>query len=140
MIEALLEYILSLLSINKGKPLVSVSGLFVIVLLLLTATGYSCGSKKSPEEQISNGSETTNYKLGKRKEREESTVNSEEKEPVEYEELSVLKASEILPEEILKSDLHHVSEEVKSDCVWNSYTIDSEFGEFDAYNSSILEG
>lgn len=57
----------------------------------------------------------------------------------DYEPYPVLKASEILPPELLKSDHHEVVEEVTNDCIWNSYTINSDFGEYEAVNANILK-
>jgi len=56
-----------------------------------------------------------------------------------YELYPVFKASELLEPELLRGEHHEVVEEVRNDCVWNSYTIKSDFGEYNARNTSILE-
>ncbi len=50
----------------------------------------------------------------------------------------VLKASEILPPELLKSDLHDVVERVENDGYMNHYRIESSFGEFAAGSDLML--
>jgi|GEM_PF-1253856 len=118
---------------------------FILILIILVAAGYACTPKKSVEEEISSGAENTKYKLGKKRVREEQGINEEQKtrgedsETVIYEEFPVLNASDILDPDLLKSDHHEVKEEVQNDCVWNSYKIESEFGEFYAYNTNILK-
>ncbi len=57
----------------------------------------------------------------------------------DYEPYLVIKASEILDPELLKSDYHEVLEVVTNDCIWNSYTIKSDFGEYDAVNTNMLK-
>ncbi len=56
-----------------------------------------------------------------------------------YESYPVFKASEILEPELLKGEYHEVVEEVESDCIWNSYKIKSEFGDYEANNTRMLE-
>ncbi len=51
----------------------------------------------------------------------------------------VFKAIEILDPEFLKSDHHEVVEKVKNDCIWNSYTIKSDFGQYEAANTNMLK-
>lgn len=131
-------------NVITNKSARGLSKLFILILLIISITGYSCGPKKSTQEEISAEPENTKYKLGKKRAREEQEtkdqkVDGEETETVVYEELAVLNASEILDDDILKSDHHKVREEVVSDCVWNSYQIESEFGGFRAYNTNILK-
>jgi len=56
----------------------------------------------------------------------------------DFDPLPILKASEILPPELLKSDLHQVDEQVHNDGYVNTYTIQSDYGEFSAYGLSLL--
>ncbi len=134
-------------SLIKTKSAQDLTTLFILILLIISTAGYSCGPKKSAQEEISAEPENTKYKLGKKgireKQKEEQSdsqkVDEVEADTVVYEEFPVLNASEILDEDLLKSDHHRVNEEVVSDCVWNSYQIDSDFGEFQAYNTNILK-
>ena len=50
-----------------------------------------------------------------------------------YEAPPTLAASEVLALATLSGDHHHVAEEVRSDGYLNSFTVVSEFGEFEAY-------
>ena len=55
-----------------------------------------------------------------------------------YEELPVLKASEILRDDVLTGPYHHVREEVPTFWGANRFTIDSQFGVFDAEGNEML--
>lgn len=57
----------------------------------------------------------------------------------DFETSSTLSASNILPPELLSSDLHQVAETVPNDGYVNTYTIHSDFGDFSAYGSSLLK-
>ena len=122
---------------TRYRPTLSIRNIFMVTLMFGVLLSFSCGPKKS--EDTSAEAPDTKYKLAKKKARDGSAAQDGNTEPSDYEEYPVLKASEILPEELLKSDFHQVREDVTSDCIWNSYVIDSEFGEFDAYNNRILE-
>ncbi len=145
---------LALLSLIKDGSTQNLTKLFILFLLIISVAVYSCGPKKNADEEISADSESTKYKLGKKRAREDQGAKEqeedgeatqdqiaveEETDTVVYEEFPILSASNILDQDILKSDHHEVREEVPSDCVWNSYKIESEFGEFDAYNTRILK-
>jgi hypothetical protein len=56
----------------------------------------------------------------------------------DFEAKPTLKASEILPPELLRSDLHQVAEAVPNDGYMNTYTVQSDFGEFTAYGMTLL--
>lgn len=55
-----------------------------------------------------------------------------------YERPPVLRASEILPAELLRGSHHHVREEVESDGFWRLYTVESEFGTFPVRGDVLL--
>jgi len=55
-----------------------------------------------------------------------------------YESFPVIKASALLPPDLLKGKNHQVLEEVTSDCLFNSYKIKTPYGEFDAYSTFSL--
>lgn len=130
-----IDYLLS--ALRRSCPTRLLNSILLITLVFGVLLSYSCGPKKSEDTSVE--APDTTYKLARKKARDDSGVKMEEQEPGTYEEFPVLKASEILPEELLKSEFHQVKEDVKSDCIWNSYTIESEFGEFDAYNNNVLE-
>jgi hypothetical protein len=55
-----------------------------------------------------------------------------------YEQPPLLRASEILPEALLRGPHHEVREEVESDGFWRLYTVDSEFGTFAVRGDTLL--
>jgi hypothetical protein len=117
---------------------------FILILIILTIASYACGPKNSAEKEISADPENTSSKLAKKGTRDntqsgEENTDSEGSQIVTYEDSPILKASNILDQDILKSEYHEVQEEVQGDCVWNSYKIESEFGDFNAYNTNILK-
>ena len=67
-------------------------------------------------------------------------VRAQEPSPVDtsYEELPVLKASEILRDDILKGPHHRVQEDVPTYSGTNRFTIESDFGVFDAEGNAML--
>lgn len=56
----------------------------------------------------------------------------------QFEEPPVLEAAKYLDAEVLKGDHHTVRDAVVNDGYMNTYTIDSAYGEFEAYGSSLL--
>ena len=52
--------------------------------------------------------------------------------------MPVLRASDVLPENLLKGPHHRVNEEVRSDGYLNYYTIESDFGTFEAQSNLML--
>ncbi len=117
---------------------------FISLLIILTIASHACGPKNSAENDISADPENTSIKLAKKGTRDntqsgEENTDSEGSQIATYEDSPILKASNILDQDILKSEYHEVQEEVQSDCVWNSYKIESEFGDFNAYNTNILK-
>jgi hypothetical protein len=54
------------------------------------------------------------------------------------EQAPTLRASEVLPESLLKGPNHKVNEEVRSDGYLNYYKIDSDFGPFEAQSNQML--
>lgn len=132
------------LGLREDKPTQSFTKSFILILIILAIAGYSCGPKKSAEDEISVEPEDTSTKLAKKRARHstqsgEENTESEDSDVIIYEEFPILKASDILDQDLLVSEYHEVQEQVQSDCVWNSYQIKSEFGEFDAYNTNILK-
>jgi hypothetical protein len=59
-------------------------------------------------------------------------------EEPEFETAPILKASKILPPELLQGEYHRVREEVRTDGYLNHYVIDSDFGEFVAEGTPLL--
>jgi hypothetical protein len=66
------------------------------------------------------------------------TFQSVEVTSTTYEELPELKASEILRDDILTGPYHHVREEVPTYSGANRFTIDSQFGVFEAEGNEML--
>lgn len=106
----------------------------IFFLVILLGTGLnSCGSKDTnpgPDQSTN----TDNAKDSQTQEGDSDTQDSGDYEPY-----PVFKASEILDPEILKGDHYEVVEEVRNDCIWNSYTVVSDFGEYKAHNTRMLE-
>ena len=57
----------------------------------------------------------------------------------EFEAAPVLKASEILPPEVVKGERYAVQEEVVNDGYMNFFRVTSDFGEFEAYGQAMLD-
>lgn len=110
--------------------------IFLLVILLSIGVN-SCTPKDTgtaPEQ--SNNLENTNVSKN-----EEASLDSKKVSQTagNYEPYPVFKASKILDPDLLKGEHHEVVEEVKNDCIWNSYTVKSDFGEYHAHNSRMLE-
>lgn len=56
-----------------------------------------------------------------------------------YEAAAVLKAKDVLPADLLRGDHHKVENEVRSDGYLNYYTIKSDFGDFEAASTAMLQ-
>jgi len=113
----------------------------VVLIILIIISIISC-TPKVTDTSIDNGpSESDSVEDGKLSKEPEVTPDSkiEAQSLSDYEPYPVFKASEILDPELLKSDHHEVVEEVTNDCIWNSYTIKSDFGEYDAVNTNMLK-
>jgi hypothetical protein len=65
-------------------------------------------------------------------------ASAQQRESSGYEAPPTLKASELLPAELLRGDLHEVLETVENDGYENSYTITSEFGTFTAHRTDYV--
>jgi len=101
------------------------------ILSIALFTVISCVPKQKPDNTIESADKTSeNKKVSKT----EDTSSSGDYEPY-----PVLKASELLEPELLKGEHHEVVEEVVNDCIWNSYTVKSDFGEYEARNTDMLE-
>jgi len=112
---------------NPKFRIVSPAILIIIISILI-----SCAPKQSSQDNSkSETSEQENV----------SNISTEHNSQVsgDYEPYPVFKASELLEPELLKGEHHEVVEEVANDCIWNSYTIKSDFGEYDARNTSMLK-
>jgi len=129
----------------KGKSckiLISIFSLLVPLCLTIT----SCAPKQSPEDELDNtgqalsdqgsDNESDSEEIGRAKRRNRLESGGPEGD---FEQFPTFNAQDILKSGLLSSEYHQVARDVKGDCVWNSYTIDSEFGEYEAYNSRILE-
>lgn len=108
-----------------------------ILVILLSISGNSCAPKNNtsaPEKTNNpeNTEESTNYEVSLDRETVYPNLGN-------YEPYPVFKASEILDPDILKGEHYEVVEEVKNDCIWNSYIIKSDFGEYRAHNTKTLE-
>jgi len=57
----------------------------------------------------------------------------------EYEPYPVFRASDILPPELVKGEYFEVEETVTDDCIQNSYTVQSDFGTYEARNTQMLK-
>lgn len=57
---------------------------------------------------------------------------------LDVEQAPVLKASEVLPDNLLKGPHHKVREEIRSDGYLNHYSIDSDFGPFEVHSNLML--
>ena len=55
-----------------------------------------------------------------------------------YEPLPTFRASDLLPETLLKGDRHTVAERVQNDGYENTYTIESDFGTFTAHRTDFV--
>ena len=55
-----------------------------------------------------------------------------------YDPLPIFKASDLLPADLLRGDLHEILETVENDGYENSYTITSEFGTFTAHRTDFV--
>jgi len=112
---------------NPKFRIVSPAILIIIISILI-----SCAPKQSSQDNSkSETSEQENV----------SNISTEHNSQVsgDYEPYPVFKASELLEPELLKGEHHEVVEEVANDCIWNSYIIKSDFGEYDARNTSMLK-
>lgn len=57
----------------------------------------------------------------------------------EYEEVAVVKVSKVLPKELRKGPHHRVDKNVENDGYLNYYTIYSDYGEFEAISTAMLQ-
>jgi hypothetical protein len=55
-----------------------------------------------------------------------------------YEVPQILQAKDVVPEELLKSDLYTIENEVVTHGYTNTYQIDSKFGKFTAHGNEML--
>ena len=127
---------------------------YLITLFALVIVIYSC-TPKTKQDDLAQDQDKTTETVEQTVVTEETvvtedavvteeTVVTEEgtaaaEEDGNYEPFPVLKASEILPPELLKSEYHEVAEDVYNDCFWNKYTITSPYGEFEAINNALLK-
>jgi len=113
----------------------------VMLTILIIISIISCAPKVADNNTDSGHSESDSAEDDQLPEEPEVAPDSkiDTQSSSDYEPYPVLKASEILDPELLKSDHHEVVEEVTNDCIWNSYTIKSDFGEYDAVNTNMLK-
>jgi hypothetical protein len=60
-------------------------------------------------------------------------------DPVEFEDADNLRAKDVLPKDLRKGAHHTVEKQVRSDGYLNYYTIDSDYGQFEAISTSMLK-
>ena len=106
------------------------------ILLIALFVVISCAQKQSIDSENSQSYDKTSENTTQQK---GVSLTEKSSVPGDYEPYPVFKASEILDPEILKGEHHEVAEEVTNDCIWNSYTIKSDFGEYEAHNARMLE-
>lgn len=116
---------------------------FALCVLILSLFVISCAPKQGSQDidaQSAQSSDETTDGITQG-ENVSGVDNGAEELPVsgDYEPYPVFKASELLEPELLKGEHHEVVEEVINDCIWNSFKIESEFAEYDARNTNMLE-
>jgi len=104
---------------------------FFFFIMLLTLSLCSCATKDRGQQTVGTAS---SQKSDNKEEKENDSGNNGDFEPY-----PVFKASEILTPELLKGEHYEVIEEVNNDCIWNSYTIKSDYGVYEAENTDVLE-
>ena len=103
---------------------------FLIILIIISM--ISCAPKVTDTNIDSGHSDSDSAKVA-------LDTKIDDRSSSDYEPYPVFKASEILDPKLLKSYYHEVLEVVTNDCIWNSYTIKSDFGEYDAVNTNMLK-
>ena len=106
------------------------------ILLIALFAVISCTQKQSIDSENSQSSDKTSENTAQQK---EVSLAEKPSVPGDYEPYPVFKASELLEPELLKGEHHEVADEVKNDCILNSYTIKSDFGEYGARNTNVLK-
>jgi len=120
--------------------------LILILTIIICCFVISCSSKKNSEklnseklntsgEELEPFTDESKTKAGKKKKRTAKKETAKD----DYETPPELKASEILPPELMKSDNHEVLEQVSNDCYWNSYIVHSTYGEYSVYSTRFLK-
>jgi hypothetical protein len=104
----------------------------VLLLILIIISMISCASKVAGTNIDSGHSESDSVEVA-------LDTKIDARSSSDYEPYPVFKAIEILDPELLKSGHHEVLEVVTNDFIWNSYTIKSDFGEYDAVNTNMLK-
>jgi len=116
-----------------------VSAMLLIALFVV----ISCASKQGSQDVDAQSAQSSDKSTDETPQGENisDVEKGAEESPVlgDYEPYPVFKASELLEPEILKGEYHEVVEEVTNDCIWNSYTIKSDFAEYDVRNTNMLE-
>jgi len=113
------------------------------ILLIALFAVISCAPKQSSPDTDSQSVQSSEKSMEDTSQDENiSAVDKVMEEPPvsgDYEPYPVFKASELLEPEILKGENYEIVEEVTNDCIWNSYQINSDFGQYNARNTNILE-